>query len=170
MPACGGSTPAAPSGAPSRPSAADTPAPRFASPTVDGYRVTVRPLVVIEPRSNPEYLFFDVHWRMNRNLPRERARARVKLGPLWAEYVIPEGLRTRNCYVASVPVRDGELPDAKPGSLVKLRIHPRHVRGVLKVEGLVMSSEQAAHLGERRVKCRARPDSPSTPDEHGRGA
>jgi len=38
--------------------------PRFTSPTVDGYPVTVRPLVVIEPRANDDYIQYTVHFRL----------------------------------------------------------------------------------------------------------
>jgi hypothetical protein len=136
-----------------------TPVPRFTSPTVDGYRVTVGPLVVIEPRANDEYLQYTVHFRLNRALRPLRdggagVSAGVKLSGLWAERVLPEGVRSRNCYYAEVPVRDGQLPDAKPRRLIRVRIRPRNVPGVLHVEGLIVSTNQAEQLGTRRVRCR----------------
>jgi hypothetical protein len=135
------------------------PVPRFTSPTVDGYRVTARPLVVIEPRTNDDYLQYTVHFRLNQALRPLRdggagVNAGVKLSGLWAERVLPEGVRSRNCYYADVPVRDGRLPDAKPGSLIRVRIRPRHVPGVLHVEGLIVSARQAERLGTRRLRCR----------------
>jgi hypothetical protein len=155
-PAHGGSPAAAPSRAPSvAPAAATrTPVPRFTSPTVDGYRVTVRPLVVIEPRANDDYLQYTVHFRLNQALRPQRDGAGVKLSGLWAERVLPEGVRSRNCYYAEVSVRDGQLPDAKPNSLIRVRIRPRDVPGALHVEGLIVSTEQAEQLGTRRVSCR----------------
>jgi hypothetical protein len=156
MPACGASAP------PPQPSVAQVaataaPLPPFKSPTVDGLRVTVRPLVVIEPRANDDHLSYDVHFRLNRSLAPEsdpqRNRATVKLGGIWAEFVRPEGVRNRNCFRGKVWVRDGALSNADPGSLIRVRIHPLHAHGVLRVEGLILSSEQAATLGEHRVGC-----------------
>src|SRR3954468_4890725 len=53
--------------------------PRFTSPTVDGYPVTVRPLVVIEPRGNDDYTQYTVHFRLQpvRNQRRQLADARI---------------------------------------------------------------------------------------------
>jgi hypothetical protein len=84
-----------------------TPVPRFTSPTVDGYRVAVRPLVVIEPRANDDYLEYTVHFRLNKALRPLReggagVNASVMLSGLWAERVFPEGMRSRNCYEAGV--------------------------------------------------------------------
>ena len=157
LPACGGSPAAAPSVAPA--AATLTPVPRFTSPTVDGYRVTVRPLVVIEPRANDDYLQYTVHFRLNQALRPLRdggagVNAGVKLSGLWAERVLPEGVRSRNCYYAEVSVRGGQLPDAEPSSLIPVRIRPRNVPGVLHVEGLIVSTKQAEQLGTRRVRCR----------------
>src|SRR4051812_15581745 len=130
--ACGGSSPAAaPSRAPSIATAAATrtPLPRFTSPSVDGYRVTVRPLVVIEPRANDDFLQYTVHFRLNQalwplgyDLDGNGVKASVKLSGLWAERVLPEGVRSRNCYQADVEVNDGQLANAKPGSLIQVRI------------------------------------------------
>jgi hypothetical protein len=160
-PAHGGSPAAAPSRAPSvAPAAATrTPVPRFTSPTVDGYRVTVRPLVVIEPRANAQYLQYTVHFRLNKALRPLRdggagVNAGVKLSGLWAERVLPEGVRSRNCYYAGVSVRNGQLPHAKPNSLIRVRIRPRNVPGVLHVKGLIVSTKQAEQLVTRRVRCR----------------
>jgi hypothetical protein len=154
----GGSPAAAPSLASA--AATRTPVPRLTSPTVDGYRVTVRPLVVIEPRANADYLQYTVHFRLNKALRRLReggagVNATVKLSRIWAERVLPDRVRSRNCYEAGVSVRDGQLPDAKPGSLIRVRIRPRNLPGVLHVEGLILTEKQAEQLGTRRVRCRA---------------
>ena len=148
--ACGNQThlAAAPSRAPS------------VAPTVDGYRVTVRPLVVIEPRANDDYLEYTVHFRLNKALPKLReggagVNAGVMLSGIWAERVFPEGVRSRKCYQAEVSVRDGRRPHATPGTLIRVRIRPRNVPGVLHVEGLIVSTKQAERLGSRRVRCRA---------------
>jgi hypothetical protein len=157
----GGSPAATPPRAPSvAPAAATrTPVPRFTSPTVDGYRVTVRPLVVIEPRANDDYLEYTVHFRLNQALRPLRdggagINAGIMLSGLWAERVFPEGMRSRTCYEAGVSVRDGQRPHAKPGSLIRVRIRPRNVPGVLHVEGLIVSTNQAEQFGTRRVRCR----------------
>jgi hypothetical protein len=108
---------------------------------------------VIGPRRNPDYLQYTVHFRLNRPLRHPRDGAATKLSGLWAERVLPEGERARNCYYADVPVRDGELPNAKPGNLIRVRIRPREVSGVLRVEGLILTTEQSDRLGIRRVGC-----------------
>ena len=100
-----------------RPTATARPSP-FHSPTIEGYRIRARPLITIEPRSNPDYLFYDVHWRMTRALPVETGGATVKLDGASAEFVIPEGRRSRNCYLASVPIKDGTFPAGTPGNRV----------------------------------------------------